>query len=61
MGTVIKFNMENAFNRVNHCFLLNVLGKFDFSEGWIDWVRAHISVSWIAPLVIGISTVFCGH
>jgi len=49
----IKLDLENAFDRVRHSFLLNVLQKFGFGENFINWIRACISEPWIAPLING--------
>eukprot|EP00253_Pinus_taeda_P023862 PITA_23862 len=49
----IKLDLANAFDRVNHSFLLNVLKKFGFGARFINWIRACISEPWIAPLVNG--------
>jgi len=32
---VIKLDLANAFDRVNHIFLLNVISKFGFGENFI--------------------------
>lgn len=55
-GMVIKLNLANAFDRVNHRFLWNVMYKFGFGEKFIKWVQAAISEPWIAPLVNGRAT-----
>jgi hypothetical protein len=57
-GMVVKMDLENAFDRVNHSFLLNVMSKFGFGENFIKWIRACISEPWIAPLVNGRATDF---
>lgn len=54
----IKLDLANAFDRVNHSFLLNVLKKFGFGARFINWIRACISEPWIAPLVNGRSAGF---
>ena len=53
-GMAIKMAMENAFDRVNHFFLFEVMSKFGFSKRFVRWVKACISRPWIAPLVNGI-------
>jgi len=55
-GMAIKLDLANAFDRVNHSFLLNVMSKFGFGEKFIKWIRACISEPWIAPLVNGRAT-----
>ena len=57
-GMVIKLDLANAFDRVNHRFLLKVMCKFGFGANFIKWVRACISEPWIAPLVNGRATKF---
>ena len=57
-GMVIKLDLENAFDRVKHSFLLKVMSKFGFGENFIKWIRACISEPWIAPLVNGRATDF---
>ena len=52
-GMVVKIDLANAFNRVIHPFLLQVMQKFGFSSDFISWVKACISKPWIAPLVNG--------
>eukprot|EP00253_Pinus_taeda_P027221 PITA_27221 len=57
-GMAIKLDLANAFDRLNHSFLLNVMNKFGFGEKFIKWIRACISEPWIAPLVNGRATDF---
>jgi hypothetical protein len=52
-GMVVKLDMENAFDRVKHNFLFSVLKVYGFSEDFINWIRACISVPWISPLLNG--------
>ena len=52
-GMAIKLDMENAFDRVNHFFLFEVMSRFGFSERFVRWVKACISKPWIVPLVNG--------
>jgi len=52
-GMVIKLDMANAFDRVNHKFLVVVLQKFGISSKFIDIVMACITTPWIAPLING--------
>jgi hypothetical protein len=37
-GMVIKLDMENTFDRVNHNFLLQVLRKYGFHPSFINWL-----------------------
>jgi hypothetical protein len=55
-GMVVKLDLENAFDRVRHSFLLDVMHKFGFGNDFIHWIRACISEPWIAPLVNGRAT-----
>lgn len=57
-GMVIKLALENAFDRVNHSFLLNVMCKLGFGTNFINLIQACISEPWIAPLVNGRATYF---
>ena len=47
----IKLDMANAFDRVNHDYLFEIMSKFEFSKRFFRWVKACISIPWIAPLV----------
>jgi ribonuclease HI/exonuclease III len=57
-GMVVKLDLANAFDRVRHSFLFDVLHKFGFGINFINWIRACISEPWIAPLVNGRATDF---
>ena len=50
---MVKLDLANAFDRVQHNFLFDVLLKFRFGTEFIEWIRACISEPWIAPLVNG--------
>ena len=52
-GVVIKLDLANAFDRVRHEFLFQVMTRFGFASGLLSWVKACISTPWIAPLVNG--------
>ena len=52
-GMAIKLDMTNAFDRVNHLFLFEIMFKFGFSKRFVKWVKACINRSWITPLVNG--------
>ena len=54
----IKLDMANAFDRVNHLFLFEIMSKFKFSKRFVRWVKACISRPWIASLVNGGPTKF---
>lgn len=55
---VIKLDLANSFDRVNHSFLLKVMSRFGFGSNFINWIWACISEPWIAPLVNGRATDF---
>lgn len=55
---VVKLDLESAFDRVRHRFLLDVLHKFGFGHNFIKWIKTCISEPWIAPLVNGRATDF---
>ena len=48
---VVKLDLVNAFNRLRHKFIFEVLAKFGFSLSFINWIQACIFEPWIAPLV----------
>jgi len=50
---LIKLDMANAFDRVRHSFLLQVLSVFGFNSDFIRLIKACIGEPWIAPLVNG--------
>eukprot|EP00253_Pinus_taeda_P001792 PITA_01792 len=52
-GMIIKLDMANAFDRVNHSFLQAVLKKFGISEHFTSRVMECISSNWTAPLING--------
>ena len=52
-GMVIKLDLANAFDRVRHEFLFQVMSRIGFAPGLISWVKACISSPWVAPLVNG--------
>jgi len=55
---VIKLDMANAFDRVNHPFLLKVLRAFGFLPHFFHLIKACIGNPWIAPLVNGRPSIF---
>ena len=57
-GMAIKLDMANAFDRVNHFFLFEIMQKVGFSKNFCKWIKAYISSPWIAPLVNGRPTGF---
>eukprot|EP00253_Pinus_taeda_P026690 PITA_26690 len=52
-GMIIKLDMANAFDRVNHSFLHAVLKNFGISEYFTSRVLECISFNWTAPLING--------
>jgi len=52
-GMLIKLDMANAFDRVRHSFLLQVLYAFGFNSEFVNLIKACIGEPWIAPLVNG--------
>jgi ribonuclease HI/exonuclease III len=52
-GMVVKLDLANAFDRVRHDFLFEVMKKFGFDLHFISWIKACIGSPWIAPLVNG--------
>eukprot|EP00253_Pinus_taeda_P019113 PITA_19113 len=50
-GMIIKLDMANAFDRVNHHFLKEALGKFGISSTFISRIMECISYPWTAPLI----------
>eukprot|EP00253_Pinus_taeda_P028873 PITA_28873 len=52
-GMIIKLDMANAFDRVNHTFLKAVMKKFGISDFFSNRVIECISDIWTAPLING--------
>jgi len=52
-GMIIKLDMANAFDRVDHHFLTAVLKKFGISNNFISTIFGCISNPWTAPLING--------
>jgi len=52
-GMIVKLDMANDFDRVNHNFLAAALKRFGFSTNFIQIIQACISNPWIAPLING--------
>jgi len=50
---ILKLDMANAFNCVNHSFLTLVLQKLVFSSDFIALITTCINGPWISPLVNG--------
>ena len=41
-GMVVKLDLANAFDRVSHPFLLQLMRRFEFAPEFISWVKACI-------------------
>lgn len=52
-GMIIKLDMANAFDSVDHHFLTAVLRKFGISNNFISIITGCISNPWTAPLING--------
>lgn len=52
-GMIIKLDMANAFDRVNHQFLAVVLRKFGISNKFINIIMECISNPWTTPPING--------
>ena len=52
-GMAVKLDLANAFDRVSHPFLLQVMLRFGFAPKFVSWVKACISKPWISPLING--------
>jgi len=50
---IIKLDMANAFDRVDHSFLTATLSKFGISKNFINIINGCISNPWTAPLING--------
>ena len=42
-GFLVTVNIEKAFGFVNHCFLLQILRKFRFAIGFVNWIKTILS------------------
>ena len=50
-GIIIKLDLANTFDRVDHEILLKVMKRFNFKDRFISWVKYFITFSSIGPLV----------
>lgn len=57
-GMVIKIDLANAYDRVRHSYLFEVLSCYGFDEGFRNWIKACIGEPWISPLVNGCTADF---
>ena len=54
----IKLDIANAFHRIRHCYIFQVMKNYGFHDAFIRWVKACIINPWIAPLINGLPTPF---
>ena len=40
VGLLVTVDIEKAFDSVNHCFLLQILQKFEFGIEFVNWIKA---------------------
>lgn len=52
-GILCKLDMEKAYDHVNWNFLLYLLGRCDFEDMWISWIRYCITIVRFSVLVNG--------
>eukprot|EP00253_Pinus_taeda_P014197 PITA_14197 len=52
-GMIIKLDMANAFDSVDHSFLTETLKRFGISKNFISIINGCISNPWTAPLING--------
>eukprot|EP00253_Pinus_taeda_P019011 PITA_19011 len=52
-GMIIRLDMANAFDRVDHSFLTETLKRFGLSKNFISIINGCISNPWTAPLING--------
>ena len=52
-GMVVNIELANAFDRVSHPFLLNVMERYGFDSSFISWVKSCSNLPWISPLING--------
>jgi len=57
-GMEIKLGMANAFDRVRHPFLFQVMQRFGFNNQFINWIDSCIGGLWIVPIVNGCLAAF---
>ncbi|KAL6580845.1 hypothetical protein OROMI_006768 [Orobanche minor] len=57
-NTIIKLDMEKAYDRINWNFIIQVMTRFGFSIVWINFIKTCISNCWFSILVNGQSAGF---
>jgi len=55
---IIKMDMANVCDRVNHSFLFLFMQKLGFNNEIISWIKACIGSPYITPLIDGHPTPF---
>ena len=51
-GMLVNIDLSNAFDRVSHPFLFQVMSRYGFDPSFIRWVKSCTSNPWIAPLLM---------
>jgi hypothetical protein len=49
----LKMDMEKAFDKIEHGFILAIMSKLGFHATWINWIKACISSSFFSILING--------
>ncbi|KAL6565178.1 hypothetical protein OROMI_016628 [Orobanche minor] len=57
-NTIIKLDMEKAYDRINWNFIFQVMSSLGFSFVWINFIKSCISNCWFSILVNGESVGF---
>ncbi|KAL6564968.1 hypothetical protein OROMI_016418 [Orobanche minor] len=57
-NTIIKLDMEKAYDRINWNFIFQVMTRFVFSVAWVNFIKSCISNCWFSILVNGQSAGF---
>ncbi|KAL6536656.1 hypothetical protein OROMI_026237 [Orobanche minor] len=50
-NTIIKLDMEKAYDRINWNFIFQVMTRFGFSAAWVNFIKSCISNCWFSILV----------
>ncbi|KAL6586072.1 hypothetical protein OROMI_002716 [Orobanche minor] len=57
-NTIIKLDMEKAYDRINWNFIFQVMTRFGFSVVWVNFIKSCSSNCWFSILVNGQSAGF---
>ncbi|KAL6570158.1 hypothetical protein OROMI_014672 [Orobanche minor] len=57
-NTIIKLDMEKAYDRINWNFIFQVMTRFGFSAAWVNFIKSCVSNCWFSILVNGQSAGF---